>query len=129
MRSLCLVAIALLTMSCQTPDDHAALEPEDVIGISTSWNGSYGCADCSAVIHDLVLNADSGTFQLFSTYQGTKLGDRSYVRRGRHVWSETVVCLNAEPPNPTECFLLQDANTLVRLDMSGEVTSDELRRK
>lgn len=104
-------------------------EPEDVIGVSTAWTGTGTCLDCTSTIHDLTLNAETGRFQLVSTYQGTKLGDRSYTRTGRYDWSETVVCLNAEPPSPTECYFLQDVNTLVRLDMSGEVTSDQLRRK
>lgn len=123
------LALLLLGLGCAAPQEPSVLDPEDVIGVSTSWNGTYTCEGCATVIHDLALNAEKGTFQLVSTFQGAPSGDRSYTRQGRYTWTETVVCLNAEPPNPTECYFLQDVNTLVRLDMSGEVTGDVLRRK
>jgi hypothetical protein len=124
-----LLALLVLISGCGAPAEPSVIDPEDVIGVSTAWNGTFTCEGCATVIHDLTLNAQKGTFQLVSTFQGTPTGDRSYTRQGRYTWTETVVCLNAEPPNPTECFFLQDVNTLVRLDMTGEVTGDELRRK
>lgn len=116
-------------LACSAPQEPSVLDPEDVIAVSTSWNGTFTCEGCAAVMHDLTLNAEKGTFQLVSTFKGSPTGDRSYTRQGRYTWTETVVCLNAEPPNPTECYMLQDVNTLVRLDMAGEVTEDELKRK
>ena len=129
MNSLILSAIIVLLASCGAPNEPSMVETEDILAITTAWTGTGTCVDCTSTIHDLTFNAETGRFQLMSTYRGTKNGDRSYIREGRFTWSETVVCLNAEPPSPTECFFLQDVNTLVRLDMSGEVTSDELRRK
>lgn len=129
MKSLSLIAFAWMLAACGTTDEPVAIDLEDVIGLNTEWNGTYTCADCTAMIHNLTLNAETGRFQLLSTYQGTKNGDVSFTRTGRYAWTETVLCLNAEPPNPTECFFLQDVNTLVRLDMAGEVTTDELSRK
>ena len=123
------LALLVLLSGCGAPNEPSMAEPEDVIGLSTAWTGTSTCTDCTAVIHDLTLNVETGRFQLVSTYQGTKVGDRSYTRDGRFTWAETVVCLNAEPPSPTECYFLQDVNTLVRLDMAGEVTTDELKRK
>jgi hypothetical protein len=124
-----MLLLLVLLISCDAPKPSSLADPEDVIGISTAWTGTSTCTDCTAAIHDLTLNVETGRFQLVSTYQGTKNGDRSYTRDGRFTWAETVVCLNAEPPSPTECFFLQDVNTLVRLDMAGEVTSDKLKRK
>lgn len=129
MKRFALLVCLTMFFACAAPDEPSVMDPEDVIGVSTSWNGTFTCEGCATVFHDLTLNADKGTFQLVSTFQGTPTGDRSYTRQGRYTWTETVVCLNAEPPNPIECYFLQDVNTLVRLDMSGEVTTDALRRK
>jgi copper homeostasis protein (lipoprotein) len=123
----------LLILGCNQPEiERPATEPDDVIGTSTRWMGTLPCADCGGILYDLELNAETGRFTLTSTYLATKDGDRTYTRTGRYSWTETIVCTLPQPPEPEECFMLKDVDTLLKLDRAGNVIeslfSYELKR-
>lgn len=126
-------AILFLFMGCNQPEiERPATEPDDVIGTSTRWTGTLPCADCGGIVYDLELNAETGRFTLTSTYLATKDSDRTYTRTGRYSWTETIVCTLPQPPEPEECFMLKDVDTLLKLDRAGNVIeslfSYELKR-
>ncbi len=127
-RSLFIVTLLVLH-ACGPGTPAPSVDVEDILGIDTAWKGTFACADCAGIEVELTLDADLGKFALQSTYRGTRDGDKTYIRNGRTQWNQSVLCLNVEPPNPTECYFMQDVYTLVRLDMAGEVTADELRRQ
>lgn len=120
---------ALTIISCAKDVPQTEPEPTDAVENPTRWTGTMPCADCDGITYDLELDPEAGRFLLLTTYLGTPDGDKSYERTGRYVWNETVVCLTPALPEPEECFLLADANTLLRINMSGEVTDHALRRQ
>ncbi len=120
-------ALLLMIFGCNQPEiERPATEPDDVIGTSTRWVGTLPCADCSGIAYDLALNAETGRFTLINTYLGTRDGDRTYTRTGRYSWTETIVCTLPEPPEPEECFMLKNVDTLLKLDRAGNVFESEL---
>jgi copper homeostasis protein (lipoprotein) len=120
------ITMVLLT-ACGAPSTESdVMDPLAVIEVATRWVGTLPCADCAGVRYELSLNPVSGRFTLLTTYLATSDGDRTYERIGRYAWNETVVCVTPSLPEPEECFLLADANTLQKLDMAGNVIESEL---
>lgn len=122
-----LIALLFLVFGCNQPEiERPATEPDDVIGTSTRWTGTLPCADCAGIVYDLELNTETGRFTLINTYLATKDGDKTYTRTGRYSWADIIVCTLPEPPEPQECFMLKDVDTLLKLDRAGNVIETEL---
>lgn len=120
-------ALLFLVFGCnQAEIERPATEPDDVIGTSTRWTGTLPCADCGGIVYDLKLNTETGRFTLINTYLATKDGDRTYTRTGRYSWTDTIVCTLPQPPEPEECFILKDVDTLLKLDRTGSIIESEL---
>jgi len=117
----------VLVAACGAPTPESdVVDPLAVIEVATRWDGTFPCADCAGIRYDLALNPESGRFRLLTTYLGTADGDKAYERGGRYGWNETVVCITPALPEPEECFLLADANTLRKLDMAGNAIESDL---
>jgi uncharacterized lipoprotein NlpE involved in copper resistance len=121
-----MITMVLLT-ACGAPSTESdVMDPLEVIEVETRWVGTLPCADCAGIAYDLSLNPKAGRFTLVTTYLETADGDQTYERAGRYAWNETVVCVTPSLPEPEECFLLADANTLHKLDMAGNVIESDV---